>query len=60
MARKYRGKWVALKADRKTLVAAGETMREALTNAVENGHPHPVITRMPATVRSFVGLQRSR
>jgi hypothetical protein len=59
MARKYRGKWLALKADRKTVVAVAGTVREAQAKAMEKGCRTPIITRMPRAVRSFVGLQRA-
>ena len=59
MARKYRGKWLALKADRKTVVAAATSVREAIAAAEEKGYSRPVITRMPLDIRSFVGFHRA-
>jgi NADPH-dependent 2,4-dienoyl-CoA reductase/sulfur reductase-like enzyme len=59
MAKKYRGKWLALKADRKTVVGAGGTIREARAAAAKKGHKNPVITRMPRTIQSFVGFHLS-
>jgi Family of unknown function (DUF5678) len=47
MARKYAGQWIALKADRKTVVGSGGTAEEALEAARKLGYTVPVITRMP-------------
>lgn len=59
MAMKYAGQWVALKSDRKTVVASGRTLKQALKTAHEKGCAEPVLTKMPATVRSFVGFNRA-
>ena len=59
LADKYRGKWLALKADRKTVVSTGDSVREVLATAAKKGTEHPVITRMPRSVRSFVGFHRA-
>lgn len=55
MAKKYSGKWVALKADRKTVVASGRSLKDARDSAREKGYTDPVLTKMPATIKSFVG-----
>ena len=49
MAKKYKGKWVALKADRKTVVAAGKNVAEVLRLAQDKGVKMPIITRMSFT-----------
>jgi len=54
-AKKYKGKWVALKADRKTVVASGTTAKSAQRAAEKKGCTKPVITRFPKTPRRFVG-----
>jgi len=59
MAQQYRGKWLALKADRKTVIASGNSVQEALAAAKKKGCCHPLITRMPQTIRGFVGLQHA-
>ena len=60
MAKKYPGQWVALKADRKTVIGAGKTAQQALTAARKKGYGEPVLTRMPRDIRSFVGTHGSR
>jgi Family of unknown function (DUF5678) len=55
IAKRFGGKWIAFKADRKTVVATGTTVRGALEAARTKGYSQPVITRMPKTLRSFVG-----
>lgn len=58
MAKKYRGKWVALKADRKTVVSAGKTVKQVLESAQNKGYERPVITKMPKSIKSFIGFHR--
>jgi len=55
MAQKHKGKWVALKADRKTVIASGATVKSVMTSAKKKGAKNPIITRMPKKTRSFVG-----
>jgi hypothetical protein len=55
MAQKYRGKWVALKTDRRTVLASGATAKQALEKARTKGYETPVVTRMPERVRRFIG-----
>lgn len=55
MAKKYGGRWVALKADRKTVVGAGTTVQQALAGARKKGVRDPVLTRMPKDIKNFVG-----
>jgi hypothetical protein len=58
LAKKYRGKWIALRADRKTVVGSGGTVQQALDGARKKGVTDPVITRMPSDPRSFIGSHR--
>lgn len=58
MAQKYRGKWVALKSDRKTVVASGKDVASVLRKAREKGVELPVITRMPRKLMHFIGYHR--
>ncbi|MCR4324620.1 MAG: DUF5678 domain-containing protein [Candidatus Curtissbacteria bacterium] len=45
--KKYRGKWIALKDDEKTVIAAGETAVKALESAKKKGHQNPILVEMP-------------
>ena len=55
VGKKYRGKWVALAKDRKTVVASSSSAKGALTAAARRGHSTPVITRVPESPMPFVG-----
>ena len=52
---KYKGNWVALKDDERTVVGSGKTARAALTRAKEKGYTNPILTRMPANLNAIVG-----
>lgn len=52
---KYKGLWVALKDDEKTIVGSGKTAREAVDEALRKGCQHPILTRMPENLTPFIG-----
>lgn len=54
MANKYPGKWVALKADRKTVVSVGSSVKQVLDEAHRKGYEHPVITKMPNNILALL------
>jgi hypothetical protein len=58
LAKKHGGKWLALKSDRRSVVATGITATQAWEAARRKGVRKPIITRMPREVRSFVGGYR--
>jgi hypothetical protein len=53
--KKYKGLWVALLKDEQTVVGYGKTLKEAKKMACENGHDHPIFTRMPTNLSAFAG-----
>ncbi len=53
--KKYKGMWVALLDDEITVVGHGKTLKEAKEKALENGHDHPIFTKMPADNSSYIG-----
>lgn len=53
--RQYRGLWVALKSDERTVVASGKTAKEAWDGAREKGYAKPILTRMPDELVTYVG-----
>jgi len=53
--KKYKGLWVALKDDEKTVVASGKTVKEVLKKAREKGHNKPILARMPEKLLTYVG-----
>lgn len=54
--KKYKGLWVALKDDEKTVVASGKTAKEAWDKAQKKGIDRPILTRMPPKLVSYVGF----
>ena len=53
---KYKGSWVALKSDEKTVVASGKTAKEAWDQAQKKGFKKPILAHMPAKLISYVGF----
>ena len=53
---KYKGLWVALKDDEKTVVAFGETAEDALKGAQKKGFKNPILSHMPDKLITYVGF----
>jgi len=53
---KYKGLWVAMKEDQKTVVAASETLRETREQAKENGYDDPIFFHVPSEIIPQIGL----
>ena len=53
--KKYKGLWVALKSDEKTVIASGKTAKEAWEKAQKEGFQKPILTRMPPKLIPYVG-----
>ena len=53
--KKYKGLWVALAQDEKTVLAASKTAKEAFDKAKRNGYPDPILTKMPQKLISYIG-----
>ena len=56
--KKYKGFWVALKDDEKTVVAFGKTAKIAWDKAQKSGYSKPILTKMPSELTSYVGSGR--
>jgi len=56
LQKKYRGLWVALAKDERTVIASGKTAREALERAKTKSRQVPFLARMPEKVSTFVGV----
>ena len=54
--KKYRGKWIAFKSDRITVIASGSSAAQVASAAKEKGCKQPIVTRMPRALRAFVGF----
>lgn len=48
--KKYKGLWVALKKDEKTVLASGKTVKETLEKARKTGYKRPIMLRVPTEI----------
>lgn len=53
--KQYKGLWVALKDDEKTVVSSGKTAKEAWSRAQKKGFQKPILTHMPPKIIPYVG-----
>jgi hypothetical protein len=53
--KKYKGLWVALKDDEKTVVGSGKLLKEAIAQASKKGYKNPIVMRVPDKLVSFAG-----
>ena len=53
---KYKGLWVALKEDERTVITYGKDAREVLDKALQTGYDKPIIIKVPKKVQAYVGL----
>jgi hypothetical protein len=49
------GLWGALKDDAHIVVGSGKTFAEARAEATEAGYEQPIVGRIPASIRPFIG-----
>lgn len=54
--KKYKGLWVALKQDEKTVIASGKDAGAVLREAVQTGYEKPIMMKVPQKVQAYVGL----
>lgn len=54
--RKYKGLWVALKDDEKTVISSGRTAKQAWKKAQGKGYKMPILTKMPRRLIPYVGF----
>ena len=55
ICKKYKGLWVALKNDEKTVIASGKTVKETMEEAQRKGFKKPTLFRVPTEVIPYVG-----
>lgn len=53
--RKYRGLWVGLKSDQKTVVASGNKISEVVAKAKKKGFENPILLKVPTKFIALVG-----
>ncbi len=54
--KRYKGKWVALKSDERSVIGSGKTAKQAWKMAVQSGYTKPILTRMPAKLVTYIGF----
>ena len=54
--RKYKGKWVGLKDDHKTVIASGSTPSEVMDKAKQKGFANPELFKVPKKSLLYVGV----
>lgn len=54
--KKYKGLWVALAKDEKTVITSGRTAKEAWDKARKQGYEKPILSRMPEKLLTYVGF----
>jgi len=52
---KYKGLWVGLKDDERTVIASGKTVKEVMKKSEKKGHPAPILFRVPTEVTPYIG-----
>ena len=52
---KYKGLWVALKSDQKTVVASGSDIVKVKKDAEKKGYPDPIFYKVPTKIAPFIG-----
>ena len=55
LSKRYRGKWIAMKPDHKTVAGSGDSFDAALADAKKNGCDEPFLAHIPKTPRYFAG-----
>jgi len=52
---KYKGLWVALKDDQKTVIASGETVKDVMEESKMKGFKEPIIFKVPTEIIPHIG-----
>lgn len=53
--KKYRGLWVALLDDEKTVIASGKTVNAVMAASIKRGYKQPILMRLPTEIIPYVG-----
>lgn len=51
----YKGLWVALKDDEKTVIASGKDPKSVKNEANKRGFGHPILMKIPAKTTAYIG-----
>lgn len=52
---KYKGLWIGLKDDEKTVIASGKSPKEVMEKAKEKGYKEPILFRVPQKIMPCIG-----
>jgi len=55
--RKYKGRWVGLKEDEKTVITSGKTAKEVMEKSKKKGFPLPMLLRVPTKIVPYIGVR---
>lgn len=55
IAKKFKGKWVALTEDEKKVISSGRSAKETLEKAKEEGFKNPILFKVPISILPYVG-----
>ena len=55
ICKKYKGLWVGLKDDEKTVVASGKTVQQVMGKAERMDSPNLILFRVPTKIMPYVG-----
>lgn len=53
--KKYKGLWIGLKDDEKTVITSGKTAKEVMEKSKKKGFALPVLLRVPTKVTPYIG-----
>ncbi|PIP23045.1 MAG: hypothetical protein COZ91_00310 [Candidatus Nealsonbacteria bacterium CG_4_8_14_3_um_filter_39_7] len=54
--KKYKGLWIALKDDEKTVIASGKTAKQVFFDAQKKGYQKPILAHIPKKLVEYVGF----
>lgn len=52
---RYKGLWVGLKDDEKTVIASGKTVKEVMQKSQQKGYKQPILFRVPTEIIPYIG-----
>ena len=52
---KYKGLWVALKEDQKTVIASGKTVKDVMEKSKRKGFKEPILFKVPTEIIPYIG-----
>lgn len=53
--KKYKGLWVALKEDQKTVITSGKSVKDVMSKSLQLGFKEPILFRVPIKAVPYIG-----